>query len=811
MQIIADFHLHSKYSRATSPRMNLNGLSYGARIKGLNLLGTGDFTFPKWFKELKEKLKPVENTGLFKYNEIFFTLTAEVATYFTSEGKTKRVHHIVHAPSFEIVEQINEKLKKYGNLSLDGRPILNISAPELVEILMEISKDILIYPAHCLPPEIRVIKDNFSLEKIEDIKIGDRVYTHLGRVKRVIKVFKRKYKGRIYHIIPWYFTIGIKCTPEHPILAVKTFKNCPSTRGLCRKTCRSVNECRRRFFKNYKPEWVMACKLKKGDALLFPRFFKVKDVKRIKTCEEKEIFPKFVKVDKDFCRLIGYYVAEGYTNSRDAIGFTFNRNEKDYIKDIKRIIKNKFGVKAKRGKTKGDIIFYSKPLRRFFERLCYISQPFRASTKCIPSWMLQLPLEKQAEILKGWWRGDKGYTSSLVLANQMKIICIRLGIIPSIYIDTANQHKKRGKHKIGKREIQAKFDNYAFYNLSFFEDSFNLLNDKCFKKFKTSKPTRHGWIDENYVYLPIRKIIYENYDGLVFNLEVEEDNSYVTEFATVHNCWTPWMSCLGSKAGFNSLEECYQEQVKYIYALETGLSSDSLMNWRLSSLDKFTLLSNSDSHSPWPWRLGREANVFELKKFTYWEILDTIKKKDKNKFLFTIEVDPNYGKYHWDGHRKCGISLHPRDAIKLKNICPKCGKKLTIGVLHRVEELADRPEGFIPKDTIPFKTLLPLYEIISFVTGTKQLYSQKIIQEQNKLIENFGNELNILLNVPKEELLKVTSKKIADAIIKVREGKVKYIPGYDGVYGKPIFEEKEYEKINKKELKFFSQKSLTDF
>ncbi|MEM2741885.1 MAG: endonuclease Q family protein, partial [Nitrososphaeria archaeon] len=273
------------------------------------------------------------------------------------------------------------------------------------------------------------------------------------------------------------------------------------------------------------------------------------------------------------------------------------------------------------------------------------------------------------------------------------------------------------------------------------------------------------------------------------------------------HAWTPWMSCLGSRSGFDSIEECYQDQTKNIFALETGLSSDPAMNWRLSSLDKFTLLSNSDSHSPHPWRLGREANVFDLEKVTYWEILDAIKKKDKKRFLYTVEVDPNYGKYHFDGHRNCSISLHPMDAIKLNNICPKCRKKLTVGVLHRVEELADRPEGFIPRDAIPFKTLLPLYEIISFAWGSGELYSKKVLEEHDKLIEKFGNELNVLLNVPKEELLKVTNEKIAEAIIRVREGRVKYISGYDGVYGKVVFDEE----FEPKKRKFYFQKNLRQF
>ncbi|MEM5870049.1 MAG: endonuclease Q family protein [Candidatus Aenigmatarchaeota archaeon] len=420
MKIIADFHIHSFFSRATSKQMNLNGISEGAKIKGLNLVGTGDFTHPKWLEELKEKLEPVENSGFFEFNNVLFTLTTEVATYFEFEGMIKRVHHVIHAPSFEVAEQIIDSLKKYGDLSSDGRPVLNLSAAHLVEILIQISKDILIYPAHA---------------------------------------------------------------------------------------------------------------------------------------------------------------------------------------------------------------------------------------------------------------------------------------------------------------------------------------------------------------------------------------------------WTPWMSCFGSKSGFNSLEECYQDQINHIFALETGLSSDPAMNWRLSSLDEVTLLSNSDSHSPHPWRLGREANVFDLKKITYWEILDIIKNKDEKKFLYTIEVDPNYGKYHFSGHRNCEVCLHPKDAIKLSNICPRCHRKLTIGVLQRVEELANRPEGFVPKNTIPFKTLLPLYEIISFAWGTGELYSKKVLEEYNKLIEKFGNELNVLLEVPKEELLKVTNEKIADAIIKVREGKVKYQPGYDGNYGKPIFDSN----FEIKKQKFLSQKNLSEF
>ena len=400
MQIIADFHLHSKYSRATSRDMDIVGLSRGAKLKGLQLMGTGDFTHPKYFAELKERLQDADN-GLFTFNDVHFMLTSEVSTIFESGGRPRRIHHIIHVPSFEIVEQVNELLTKYGNLSSDGRPMINISAAHLVELLMGVSKDIMVTAAHI---------------------------------------------------------------------------------------------------------------------------------------------------------------------------------------------------------------------------------------------------------------------------------------------------------------------------------------------------------------------------------------------------WTPFFSVFGSKSGFNSVEECYEDQTKNIFSLETGLSSNPEMNWRLSQLDKFTLVSNSDSHSANPWRLGREANAFELSKLSYKELYDAIKNKDNKKFLYTIEVDPNYGKYHFDGHRDCNMSMSPEESKKLNGICPKCKRRLTIGVLHRVEELADRPEGFVPKDAIPFKSLLPLYEIISFATGTNSLYSKKVLLVENKLLDRFGSEFNILLNVSREEIVKVVDEKIAEAIIKIREGRVKFEPGYDGVYGKPIFE-----------------------
>jgi uncharacterized protein (TIGR00375 family) len=244
--------------------------------------------------------------------------------------------------------------------------------------------------------------------------------------------------------------------------------------------------------------------------------------------------------------------------------------------------------------------------------------------------------------------------------------------------------------------------------------------------------------------------------------------------------WTPHFGLFGSKSGFDDINECFDNMAKHIFALETGLSSDPKMNWQLSKLDKFSLLSNSDAHSP--VKLGREANIFNT-KIDYFEIRNALKNKDKSKFIATIEFFPEEGKYHWDGHQECKINLHPDDAIKLNNICPVCKKELTIGVMHRVKELSDRPYGFTPKNSIPYYSLVPLIEILA-QTLHKRPESDKIKSEYLDITSKIGTELQILLSFTEEELFKKLTKNLANAILNVRNKKVKVIPGYDGVYGK---------------------------
>ncbi len=266
------------------------------------------------------------------------------------------------------------------------------------------------------------------------------------------------------------------------------------------------------------------------------------------------------------------------------------------------------------------------------------------------------------------------------------------------------------------------------------------------------------------------------------------------------HAWTPWFSIFGANSGFDSIEECFGELSKYIYAIETGLSSDPEMNWRLSTLDPLTLISNSDAHSP--NRLGREANAFDC-ELDYKEIVEAIRKKDRKKLLYTIEFFPEEGKYHFDGHRQCGVIFSPKETKAHQYLCPKCHKRLTIGVMHRVEELSDRPEGFIPKNAIPSIHLIPLEEILAEAMGYR-IGTKAVETEYDRLTERGGSEFRILLDATPEELATFVPPKVLEGIIRMRKGRVSIVPGHDGVYGKiSLFPEEKEEGEPKEQLKLF--------
>ncbi|MEW6723078.1 MAG: endonuclease Q family protein [Candidatus Micrarchaeota archaeon] len=273
-----------------------------------------------------------------------------------------------------------------------------------------------------------------------------------------------------------------------------------------------------------------------------------------------------------------------------------------------------------------------------------------------------------------------------------------------------------------------------------------------------------------------------------------------TELIPAH-AWTPWFSVFGSRGGVDSIGQAFGDQAKNIHAIETGLSSDPKMNWMLSALDRYTLLSNSDAHSP--EKLGREANVLELPSMTYAAVMEAI--RTRKGFVKTYEFYPEEGKYHYDGHRNCGILLSPAETKAKKGLCPVCRKRLTVGVMHRVFDLADRKYGFRPEGAVPFQHIVPLTIVISKALGKPET-SSVVAEEYSKLIRYFGSEFAVY-EAKEEQVRLATGKEIADALVRVNTGKIRWVPGHDGVFGQLVLDESSQKKGSVDRM----QKSLDDF
>ena len=254
---------------------------------------------------------------------------------------------------------------------------------------------------------------------------------------------------------------------------------------------------------------------------------------------------------------------------------------------------------------------------------------------------------------------------------------------------------------------------------------------------------------------------------------------------------TPWFGLFGSKSGFNSLKECFEDQTDKIYAVESGISADPEMLWGFEEFKegKIKIVSFSDAHCFWPWRIGRECTIFNIPELSYDNIMKAIRTGDG--LNATIETPPSYGKYHYDGHRVCGFSSSPEETKKLNGICPVCKKSLTIGVDYRVEEISKESKGYKPKNAKPYHSILPLHELIAFNENTS-LSTKKVWNIYNPIISDFKNEFNVLLKVSKEGLLeKNINEKLVKLIMLNREGNLNVKAGYDGEYGKIVLEDKQ--------------------
>lgn len=845
MKIIADLQLHSRFSRAVSKHMTIPNIAMWAYRKGIGLVATGDWTHPQWFREIERDLEEAGSgllqlkhdvvermvaessheysievaakTGRTKFSSADvsqlprFLLATEVSCMYSQNGKGRRVHTLIWVPSIESARKIGQEMTKQGcNLLSDGRPIIGLTSIQVAELVFRIEPKALIIPAHCLLPDSMIIGSGFVPKRIDAMTEGNSVLTHSGEFHTITEVKKRPYKGTVFHIRPWYFRFGLMTTPEHPYYAIKTIKKCVSTGDMCRPSKAHLVVCKRKQCLEYKPAWVKAEDLAIGDILVYPR-------SRVTTCQvdtfldtskqkndvicaggtRGRVLKNKISITPDLGRLLGYFIAEGSTDGNNSFAFCFSEKEQEYIDDVLQLVKKVFGIdhcrQYKRKQSKGiEIICYSKLHAQWLAYNCYTEgQKHSANNKIIPAVLLQAHEAVQAECLRGWYRGDRGYTMSRVLAHQMKVICLRLGIIPSITIDTVKQHDMRGNHAHNGRVIRANHDVYQFNNFAYFENAFDL--QKEMKRSQTKSERKHGWIDNSNIYIPIKEITKKRYTGNVYNLEVEKDHSYVTEYATVHNCWTPWFAVYGSMSGFDSIDEAFGPYAKQIYAVETGLSSNPSMNWMIEELDHRAIVSFSDAHSG-P-KLGREATVFDLKDASYQSVYDAMTQHGPSKIAHTIEFYPEEGKYHWSGHRACKIRWSPRETEKNGTACPVCGKSLTQGVEQRIGELSGRSEESLKliqkgmmtysasfPDRPPFVMLVPLLEIIAEAIGSP-VASLKTQAAYFRLTDEVGTEFDVLLHSDLQDIARAAGSRVAEGVDRVRRGTLRIDPGYDGVFG----------------------------
>lgn len=839
-RVIADLQLHSRFSRAVSKAMTIPAIAAWARRKGIGLVATGDWTHPMWFREIERDLEELGNGLLklkhdgassdailqpkFETHDPLFLLASEVSCIYSQNGKGRRIHTLIWVPSLASARDISKEMTKRGcNLLSDGRPIIGLTSIQVAELVLTIEPKALVIPAHCLLPDSMILGERFIPKRIDAVEVGERVVTHSGTFHKVIEVKKRFYTGNVFHIRPWYFRPGLVTTPEHPYYAIQTIKKCPSTGDICRPSRSHLALCKRKGCLRYVPAWIQAKYLAVGDVLVYPRSRVLtyqSDMVLDGTSEEHGTIHaggtrgrrrrNTIPMTPGLGRLIGYYLAEGSTDGDNSFSFCFAEHEQDFIDDVIRLTAEIFGIDHvrvyRRPQSKArEVIFYSKLHAQLFARKCYgESQRHIASAKIIPAEILEADESVQAECLRGWYRGDHGYTTSRMLMNQMKAICLRLGIIPSVHVETVRDHARRGKHEYKGRVIRANYDVYHFNNFSFFENAFDLKKE--IPRSQTKLDRKHGWMDERNVYLPIKEITQKDYGGEVYNLEVETDHSYVTEFSAVHNCWTPWFSVFGSMSGFNSIDEAFGPYAKYIYAVETGLSSNPSMNWQIHELDTRSIVSFSDAHSG--AKLGREATVFEIPgELGYDAVYDAIRGSSEAHaphIAYTIEFHPEEGKYHWSGHRSCRVRRSPRDTATNGATCPVCGKSLTQGVEQRVGELAGRSEEDLKLEMFerplsnaasirmtrstafpkrpPFVMLVPLIETIAEALGTS-VVSKKVQALYFRLTDEVGTEFFVLMEASIDAIAHVAGERVAEGVRRVRSGDLVIDPGYDGVFG----------------------------
>lgn len=755
MKFIADFHIHSKYSRATSKKMDLDHLSKFAKFKGIDLIGTGDLTHHLWLEELKSKLEPAGN-GIFSYKDTYYILTAEVNNIYSKHGKVRKIHNLIFFPSFKAVDKIVNKLEDYGNLTADGRPTLSLDSQKLFGLVKGIDENCNIVPCHIWTPWFSLFGANSGFDLIEEcygkfsdeilgletglscydektevltesgwkkfaeVKYADKICTLNIETNEIefqtpTKIYTYRYKGKMYKLKTK--RIDILVTPNHKLL----YSHCDFRKSpeFSLKEAQFLFNKSKRFKKDgiwvgRSPEHFIlpAVKMKHGSRHYSG--FRKKEEKRFSL--------------KSWLKFFGFWIAEGWTTEgkNGDYNVCISNDNRTLLSEMKQILES-FGYQVYQ--TDNTIRV------RDYQLFHYLKQFGKCSDKFLPLEIKSLSKEFLKIFFEYYIKGDghiygrnaKGLsatTTSIRLRDDLQEIALKIGM--SAYYKI---HNKEGTP----------------------------LSSLCYNGKKVYKQRHDSWV----IFFIRRNI-----------------HTVLPSTIKKHNYIESWVDYEGSVF-------CVNVPNHVVYIRRNGIpvwcgNSDPAMNWKWSKLDNYSLISNSDAHSP--SKIGREANVFDGRIDYFW-IQEVLKNKEEDKFLYTLEFFPQEGKYHYDGHRNCDIVFSPEETRKSNGSCPKCGRSLTVGVMHRVEELSDRPDEVIPQKSIPFKHLIPLNEVIAEVknVGVK---TKTVQQEYKKMIQLGENEFNILLNLSFKDLKQVGGEKIAKSIMNIRKEDVNISPGFDGEYGK---------------------------
>ncbi|MBI2106544.1 hypothetical protein HYT57_01035 [Candidatus Woesearchaeota archaeon] len=861
MNLISDLQIHSSYSRATSKNITFQNLEKYAKIKGLDLLGTGDFQHPKQFEMINKELEEDENGILWSKTKFPFLWQTEISLIYTQNGKGQRIHHLIFSPSKDVAKQIIGALGKKGRLDYDGRPIFGFNSIELVDMMRGISEDIEIIPAHVWTSHFSLMGEYNQLTKVEDCFQDNTKYIHAletgmssnpadnWRINSLDK-FQLVSFSDAHCVHPETFitledgyVLPIDKIANELVVSHADFKDMSYKNGIKIQNSKifspstlkyikydggeiKVSENHRFYaFENENIKEKYASELKSGDFLVriaridhtdkgsielkrpkFDTYFKLNDrgteflkKQRIKNGYfQKEladliglhvdhywkIEKGLVKINKRFLinlsnildfnykdfikesivekypnfsfpkessvellELLGYTIGDGcFTkiNRGECILLT-DKNEK-ILKYYQAIVRKLFLCNSRLHKctTKGSYELVLPSLVSKFIKINFSELSRKSQYRNVPRRFYSLPLEQISAFLRGFFdaegcmghHGADACSANKLLIYQIDSLLKKYGIFTSFHLNQLNKEKKKFRHRL-------------------------------------------------YIYGENLKIFYENIN---FNHEAKKFKleSYISKL-TIHR-----------KSKIKRLGDFILCKVKFVGDINSD--TDYLYDISVPVAQNYFANQIVVHNSHWPWRLGREATIFDFKELTYNNFLKAI--RTGSGFKSTIETPTLYGKYHYTGHRNCDVVFSPDESRKLNKVCPKCHEKLTIGVADRIEKLADRPEGYKRGNSKPFVSLIPLHELISSVYDIKQLESKKVWEIYNLLIKNFNNEFNVLLNVKEDELKKIINEKLAKVILMNREGKLRLKAGFDGVYGSILLDE---------EYKIKMQKSLGEF